>query len=428
MCCHSRRRGLRAAGVDHHPARGVLGPDRGRRPLRPHASESEPRGAGLRSREHHRVQLSPVDQGYEGDRLRGYLTELQRRVEELPGVEAASLSSGVPSSGGFSFTRIHWAEDQPSSALRVNAEHVSPALFKTLRIPLLRGRGFAGTDTDDGSVLLSASLARQLFGEADPLGRHVSFPVMGEQEKRYQVIGVVGDSRWRELDQEVPLFVYQSYLPERTRVLAVRFSPPTADLIGAVNALAASLDPSMPLHGISSMSDLLKTRLSQPRVFAMLVSWLSALAVTLAAAGLYGVVGYGVEARSREFGIRTALGADRRGIAALAMRQGVLVAIGVLLGGAGGAMAARVVESRPGHAPAGSEPGTSGDGGGDRGSRGRRLSGRAGHLSWLYGVPSWDGPALVAAAGILLGLAGVAGYLPARRAARVDPVAALRHV
>jgi predicted permease len=335
--------------------------------------------------------LDPGEHGYEGDRLGTYLDELERRVRELPGVESASLSSGVPFSGGFSYTRVHRAGEEAENALRVNAEHASPELFETLRLPVLRGGGFGRADVGGGSVMLSASLARELYRDADPLGRYVSFPVRGEQGKRYAVIGVVGDSRWRGLDQGFPLFVYQPYLPERSRVLAVRSARPVADLVAAVNATAASLDPSMPLFGISTAADLIKRELSERRVFARLVSLLSVLALTLAAVGMYGLVAYGAETRVREFGIRIALGAERHGIAALAMRQGVrLVVLGVVLGGAGGAFAARIVQSR------------------------------------LFGVTPFDVTTFALAAILLAAAALVACYLPARRAAMADPVAALR--
>jgi putative ABC transport system permease protein len=283
-----------------------------------------------------------------------------------------------------------------SSRVEVRSNAVGPGYFRALGISLSSGRDFARADAlpDSASALpptvLSMGLARRLFGAVDPVGKLVEIPRYRAPSLRMQVIGVASDSRC-----DVPLLMYAP-LGYDGRVdfaaLLVRSRLPTAAVTAAAADAARSLDANLPLSEPMPIVTGIARQLSERRLLLRLLGVLAGVTVVLAAVGLYGIVSYGVTLRTREFGIRMALGAEHRRILRTAIRGGFrLVAVGLLLGLAGAAALTRLVRA------------------------------------WLYGVSPLDPTSLVAAAAILALAALLASWLPASRATKVDPMVALRY-
>jgi putative ABC transport system permease protein len=344
--------------------------------------------------------IQPRDVGYDAARTRAYYRELLTRVEALPGVEHVTLAENVPFVCCSHRLRVGAAGSDASTRVEVYSNTVGHEYFRVLGIPLLSGQGFTRAEVlpDSGAALpptvLSLGLARRLFGAADPLGKVVELPQYRGPSMRLQVIGVAGDSRWNDLEAEVPLFMYLP-LGYQGRVdaaaLLVRSRVSTTNLSHAVARTARALDANLPLSEPRTIVASIAQELSTRRLLLKLLGVLAGVTVVLAGVGLYGLVSYGVTLRTREFGIRMALGAERRRILATAMRGGLrLAAVGVGLGLAGAAALTRLVRA------------------------------------WLFGVEPLDPPSLVAAATVLVVAALLACWLPARRAARVDPMVALR--
>jgi predicted permease len=344
--------------------------------------------------------IQPRDVGYDAARTRAYYRELLSRVEALPGVEHATLAENVPFVCCSHTLLVGTAGSDASARVEVYSNTVGPEYFRVLGIPLLAGQGFTRAEVlpDSGAALpptvLSLGLARRLFGAADPLGKLVELPQYREPSMRLQVVGVAGDSRWNDLEREVPLFMYLP-LGYQGRVdyaaLLVRSPVPTTNLSDAVARTARALNASLPLSEPRTILAGLAHELSTRRLLLKLLGVLAGVTVVLAGVGLYGLVSYGVTLRTREFGIRMALGAERRRILATAMRGGLrLAAVGVGLGLAGAVALTRLVRA------------------------------------WLFGVQPLDPPSLVVAATVLALTALLASWLPARRATKVDPMVALR--
>lgn len=299
--------------------------------------------------------VEPSSVGYDSARARAYYRELLARVEAVPGVEHATLAENVPFVCCSQILRVGRAGAESATQVEVLANAVGPGYFEVLGIPLLLGRGFVRSETLPDSApefpptVLSLGLARRLFGAADPLGKFVELPQYRAPSLRLQVIGVAGDSRWDDLEREVPLFMYlpQGYQgPVDRAALLVRSRAPVADLSAAITRAARSLDANLPLSEPTPILVGISRQLSPRRLLLKLLGALAAVTVLLAGVGLYGLVSYGVTLRTREFGIRLALGAERRGILATAMRGGLrLAVVGVVLGLAGAAALTRLVRA-----------------------------------------------------------------------------------
>jgi ABC-type antimicrobial peptide transport system permease subunit len=272
--------------------------------------------------------------------------------------------------------------------------------FQVLVIPVLRGRTFGPDDIAapgrEGRpvVVLSESLARQLFPGEEAIGRRVEFPVRGREDRQFEVIGVVGDVHFGDLTAPPEPVVYEPagldgfFFP--SQYLAVKLDGPL-DVAAAAREIGARLDAALPVGTVMSMDEALADARAQWTLLAKLMSLLAAFAAVLAAVGLYGVVGFGVKARAREIGIRMALGAESSRVFRMVLRNTLGMTIAGLVFGLGGAVAlARVLESR------------------------------------LFGVAPFDLSVwTVAAAGLVL-IALLAAWMPARRATRVDPAQTLR--
>ncbi|MGH7700941.1 MAG: ADOP family duplicated permease [Gemmatimonadales bacterium] len=344
--------------------------------------------------------VQPRDVGYDSARTRAYYRELLARVAALPGVEHATLAEDVPFVCCSHVLPVGLAGSEAHSRVEVYSNAVGPGYFRALGIPLLLGQDFTRADVLPESAaallptVLSLGLARRLFGTADPVGKLVELPQYRAPSLRMQVIGVAGDSRWNDLEREVPLFMYVP-LGYQGRAdaaaLLVRSGLRTSDVTAAVAREARSLDANLPLSEPRPILTGIARQLSTRRLLLKLLGVLAGLTVVLAGVGVYGLVSYGVTLRTREFGIRMALGAERRRILATAMRGGLrLAAFGVALGIAGAVALTRLVRA------------------------------------WLFGVTPLDPTSLVIAAAVLAFAALFASWLPARRATKVDPMVALR--
>ncbi len=319
--------------------------------------------------------------------------ELRHRVGALPGVDGVAIAGSHPLDAGFTSSirvvgREAEAADWPEPSIRL----VAPGYFETVGVPLVAGRRFG--ESDDAAaqpvIIVNQAAKRRFFGTQEPLGERIN--LWGANRT---LVGVVGDERIHGLDQATPPAVYLP-LPQvpsagGSHSLLVRVSGDPAALAPSLRALVRELDPALPLFGVEPLEQTLANSVGQRRFTMIVLGIFAAVAFFLAAIGVHGVLSYVVAQRTREIGIRMALGADRGSVGGLVVRQGaVLAATGLALGLVGALAVSRVLSSL------------------------------------LYGVGTRD-PLTFAGAALVLGaVALIATYLAARRATRVDPMVALR--
>jgi predicted permease len=328
---------------------------------------------------------------------RQFIDELVQRVGRMPGVTRASAVSVLPMSPvgvefDLPFTIDGLDATSPSERPRAAYRAVMPGYFQTMGIEMLRGRPFTGFDgREDGQkvAIVNESVVRRYFGSVDPIGRLVRMPMAGD----LHIVGVVSDIRHAGLEAsaEAEVFVpyFQFPLSEMQIVMATELDAATA--ARGVKAEMAALDPRLPIAKVSAIETLVSDSIAQRRFNMTLLIALALSAALLAALGVYGVVAYAVTRRTPEIGVRMALGADGtstfRLVVFAAMR---VVFAGVLIGLAGGIAAGRSLQNL------------------------------------LFGVPPLDVPTFAASGLAILVVGACAAALPARRAARIDPVDALR--
>jgi putative ABC transport system permease protein len=324
--------------------------------------------------------------------VQAFNQQLLDRVGQVPGVRAAGLALAHPLNGGFTsrYTIVGRPEVAEGDRDEIRIRSVSPGYFATVGIPLLRGRGLDDRDrTGQPRVtLINESAARRHFPGEEPVGQIIN--LFG---RPYTIVGVVGNERFMGLDQEVPPAVYPpiAQVPMTGISLLVRGDGDPAALTNAVRREFRALDPAVALYGIDTMTSELRRTTAQPRFSSALVGAFAAMAWLLAIIGVHGVLSYSVAQRAQEIGVRIALGAEPRDVLRLIMREGVVVAgIGLAIGVGLALASSRVL------------------------------------ATMLYGVEPRDVTVFAGVAVTLLGTALVASYLPARRATRVDPIAALR--
>jgi putative ABC transport system permease protein len=332
----------------------------------------------------------------DGERQAALFEPLLERVRALPGVEDAALANVAPMDGGpLTSYDVEEAAPAPGRAERVAAIRVvDPAFFRTLDVALLRGRVFSRADRPGAPqvMVVSRGLAERHWPGEDPVGRRITMrdwgsPLTGE------IVGVVEDLRLDGPDRASPPTIYWPYsqFPTPYHNVLVRSTLAPGELAPRVAELLQALQPGQPLGAATSLEALTAARLSERRFAARLLQLFAAAALLLSALGLYGVVAWSVSRRTRELGLRAAVGADRRELARLVLGSGLrLAALGVALGAPGAMLLGRSLE----------------------------------HL--LFGVGAGDAVSLAVAAAGLLGVTLLASALPALRAARLDPVQALR--
>ena len=326
-----------------------------------------------------------------------FYRNLLARVEAQPGVEHASLVRFAQL--GFSFAQFQVfaegrADRNTDEGISTGFNVVGPNYFKTMETPLLRGRDFAEADRKGapGVVVLNETLAVTLWPGEDALGKRVS--VSGPDGPFLEVVGVARDGKYRSLGEKPHPYIYQpllqSYDPKMTLVVRTRGEPQS--VAAAVREQIRALDANLPVADVKTLRDQLNLSLFPSRVAAWTLGGFGVLALLLAAIGIYGVVSYSVAQRTREIGVRMALGAKEKDVLRLVLGQGLFViAVGLVLGLLLAVASTRVI------------------------------------VGFLYGVGAAD-PLTFAGVPLLLGfVAVVASYIPARRSTKIDPLVALRY-
>ena len=344
------------------------------------------------------VDVSPLQARYsDGAKVATLYRQVLERVKTLPGVKEAGAISFLPLGGGGS-SRTFVVEGRPAPAPGeepyMNFRVVSPKYFAAQDMRLAQGRDFTDQDVEGvPSAVVSESLARQFWPKEDPLGKR--FTVEGEKDPR-QVIGVVSDVNDWDLANKSKLYVYVPYLLQKPRLamtLVVRTN--TSDplsLAGPIREQVLAVDPDQPVYNIKTMDRVVGDTRWPQRINMGSLGILAIISLMLAAIGIYGLISYSVTERTHEIGIRMALGAGRREILKLMLRQGgFLLVIGLIIGLVGAAALTRIMSSL------------------------------------LFGVSATD-PIIFAATSLLLTMVVMlSSYIPGRRAARVDPMIALRN-
>ena len=322
-----------------------------------------------------------------------FLQQLETRVASLPGVEAVGLITELPLSGqlqDFTFTVEGRPPVNRDQAFPTDFRSVNQNYFRALRIPLLRGRNFSEQEVRQGDnvIVVSQTLVDMAFPNEDPLGKRIITMFGYPQE----IVGVVGDIRHSALQTPPFPTMYFPNLNPRGMNLVIRTKGEPLSLVGAVRKEVHALDPDQPLAGVKKMSDWVDASVSAQRYRTTLLGLFAALAMVLAATGIYGVMSYTVAQRTHEIGVRMALGAGRRDVLNLVVRQGMLLAgIGVVLGLAGAFALTRVMSTL------------------------------------LFQVQARDPITFAITAALLIAVAFIACLLPALRATKVDPLVALRY-
>jgi putative ABC transport system permease protein len=328
--------------------------------------------------------------------LLGFNTQLLERVRELPGVEAAGITHFLPLGRiipGTGFYRADRPQPAPGEEPVTEVLCVMPGYFAAMNIPLERGRVFTDEDRAGAPqrLVINQTLARQFFPNEDPIGKHLKVwwgPVNAE------IIGVVGDVRQAALgkDPKPGLFLPTLQFPTSPVNLVVRTHGDPKQLSNAIQAQVHSLDHDLPISDVKTMDEYVSSSVSSSRFNTILLAAFAALALLMACVGIFGVVSYSVAQRTREIGVRRALGANAGSVMRLVLTQGMtLSAIGVAIGLVGAFAVTRVLSSL------------------------------------LFGVTPTDSITFIGVAVILTAVAFLASFLPARRAAKVDPMVALRY-
>jgi predicted permease len=334
-------------------------------------------------------------QGYDEQRGRQFYTELERRAAALPGVTSAALAYMLPLGGGGWDTRIYPAEQTPAEndpGLKTDINVVTPSYFVTAGMSLVLGRGFTDADRRDApaAAVVNETIARQLWPNENAVGKQFR---MGRQGEPLTVVGVVRTAKYRSLVEPSRPFFYrpfaQVYQSPMTLHVATTGDPRV--LKPAIGQLVQSLDKDLPVYRLQTLEDRLVGSVSEQRTVAALVGAYGALALLLAAIGVYGSMAHLVSRRTREIGIRMALGARAATVLSQVLREALLLAIvGVAVGLLVAIPTVRVLRSQ------------------------------------LFGVEPRDPVTFLAVAIVLVVVTIVAALSPARRATRVDPLVALR--
>ena len=328
-----------------------------------------------------------------------FFRQALERVRAIPGVRSAGIVNYLPLYGGLGAATGFDVEGQPPPAPgtgpSTNVRVADSEYFKAMGIPVQRGRTF--TDAEDAEprhvILVSESFARRFFPNEDPLGKRIKV-YMDENPAWTEIIGVVGDVRYDNLTAEAEPFVYYPH-PELTyafMTLVIRTAGDPAALAPAVRREIAALDADQPVADVRTMTEVMSEQVARARFNTLLLAVFAGLATLLSAIGIFGVMSYSVQLRTREIGLRMALGAQPRRVLILVLRQGLLLTlVGIGVGLAGSLALSRVM------------------------------------TGLLYGVTASDPLTFASIVVVLAAVSLIACYIPARRATRVDPLIALKY-
>ncbi len=343
------------------------------------------------------VSLDTDHSNYDPTQLAHLSQELLAELQALPGVRSATMSGMTPmlGAGASSFAA---AKGQPEYHRVVSINFVAPNYFETYGTPLLAGRDFSFQDQGGPLVaIMNQTMARDYFGSNNPIGRYVTLDhvtLRGNDTPTYEIVGVVGDAKYNELQQSTPPTIYLHAFQEDRTVsqLTLRTTINPQAVASAVRQKVASVLKSVTVDRISTMNDQIDATIVPERLIATLSTWFAALGALLAAVGLYGLLAYTVARRTNEIGIRMALGANSSKVLRMVLAEalgmvGVGLAVGVPLAYWSRQIANRLIPELVGKSV----------------------------MAILFGIA------------MMLAIALLAAYLPARRASRVDPMVALRH-
>jgi putative ABC transport system permease protein len=344
------------------------------------------------------LATDPAAAGYEDQRVAAFYEQLRDRLSHIPGVQSASLSMYPPiSDEDGAWTQDIAIDDNPvpdapgRSSVYFNA--ISPGFFRTIGLQLVRGRDFSAEDTASAPrvIIINESLARRYFPSQDPIKRHIT---MGRNRNRQvlQIVGVVRNAKYQRLEEETRSIAYVPHTqhPRENLFAEMRIAGSFSTIADDIRRQVRALDPVVPVR-LETITDRIRESLVTRRVIALLATALGATALALACAGVYGVLAYAVSRKRRELGLRLALGAERSRVLRMVMTESiVLAAIGIVAGVGGALFLGRYAQNL------------------------------------LYQVSPRDPLSLILGATIMLLVACLAGFLPARRASRVDPIVALR--
>jgi len=339
------------------------------------------------------VALDPSHSGYTRDQTRGLFLGLLERLQAIPGVRSASLSWNPPVAGGGSSrtVSVEGRAPGPEADREIYVNWVAPRYFETLGVPLIAGRDFDSHDTLETPkvVILNQTMARVFFGDSNPIGHRIKV----ENNDIREVIGVIGDSHYLEIREKIAPTLYLNTFqsPDTGNEFAIRTAGNPNAVIPAVRREIENQARGIAITNVRTLASQVDAWIAQERLVAMLSSCFGGLALFIAVVGLYGVLSYTVARRTQEIGVRMALGAQSRDVVAMILKEVVwLVCLGLALGIPLALFLSRFV------------------------------------ADLLYGLTPTDPLTIIVGALVMLIVAMFAGYAPARRASRVDPMVALR--
>jgi predicted permease len=356
-------------------------------------------------------QTTPYEAGYSAEGYRTLYERVETQLTALPGVTGIAMNDHPLMYASFNSTPVRVEDLSSGEFAWAGFTGITPGFFGHMGIPLIQGREFTERDNSSGKsvVIINEKFARTFFPGRNPIGRNISWYGGSTSE----VVGVVKDSRLSSVRQPPKELVYRPWLQnsQHRMFFYIRTGMPPDRLMPQVRLVMREIDPKLPLTGMQTMEDQISSNIQNDRIMLQLAGLFAVLALSLAMLGLYGVVAYSVIRRTREFGIRIAVGAQRSGIRRLVLRETAMILLaGLIVGIPVVVVLCNMANSQwlsitpgiPGAMSAGNPE------------------------SRLFGVSASD-PMIIAGACIALGLAAlVASYLPAWRASHIDPMKALR--
>lgn len=344
--------------------------------------------------------MDPTQNGYEGQRIIDFYGRVLERLQALPGAINATASTNAL----LSDSQSHWPvlvegrKPIPEEDSGVDWNNVGPSFFETMGIQMLLGRGIEWRDTSNSPkvAVVNEGFANHFLDGGNPIGHRFRFDELGKPEEVYEIVGLVQDAKYAKLRNEPRPTVYLPYSQMPMALGSIHFEVRTAEdplaLVPSMRRVVSDLDRNIPLSDVKTQTEQIAETIVQERLFAQLSSFFGALAVLLACIGLYGLMAYIVTRQTGEIGIRRALGAERLDIFRMVMRKVlVMVILGVCIGVPAALAATRLISS------------------------------------YLFGLKATDPLTIILCSLLMLAVAALAGYFPARRAAKVDPLVALRY-